>query len=109
MCRAFNRTSGEWCARRAPYERTPRAQLEAELRRVQSGGQRIDPSLSHPRARLEVPWLGDFQDGAPWVYGVVVDSVNVNVFEYAPVRSGSDAPMVCLKRMLSGSLLTGPL
>ena len=42
-------------------------------------------------------------------HGVIVDSVNVKVLEYAPVRSGSDAPMVCLKRMVSASLLTGPV
>ena len=40
-------------------------------------------------------------------YGVVVDSVNVSVFAYEPVRSGSVAPMCCLKPMLTGSLETG--
>ena len=43
------------------------------------------------------------------LYGVVVDSVNVSVLLYAPVRSGSDAPIACLKRIVSGSLLAGPL
>ena len=32
-------------------------------------------------------------------YGVVVDSVNVSVFEYAPVRSASLAPIGCLNAM----------
>ena len=40
-------------------------------------------------------------------YGVVVDSVNVSVFEYAPVRSASVAPMCCLNAIVTGSLETG--
>ena len=40
-------------------------------------------------------------------YGVVVDSVNVSVLEYVPVRSASPAPMCCLKLIVTGSLETG--
>ena len=35
-------------------------------------------------------------------YGVVVHSVNVSVFEYAPVRSASVAPMCCLNVIVTG-------
>ena len=42
------------------------------------------------------------------VHGAVVDNVNVSVLLYVPVLSGSDAPIVCLKRTVSVSLLTGP-
>ena len=39
--------------------------------------------------------------------GVVVDNVNVSVFEYAPVRSASVASMCCLNAIVTGSLDTG--
>ena len=42
-------------------------------------------------------------------YGFVVESVNVSVLLYVPVRSGSPAPMDCLKATVTGSLLTGPV
>src|SRR5262249_34195158 len=42
-------------------------------------------------------------------YGVVVDSVNVSVLAYVPVRSGSFWPIVCLKPIVSTSLLIGAL
>ena len=42
-------------------------------------------------------------------YGFVVESVNVSVLLYVPVRSGSPAPMACLKATVTGSLLTGPV
>ena len=42
-------------------------------------------------------------------YGVVVLSVNVSVFEYAPVRSASVAPMCWVNRIVTGSLETGPV
>ena len=45
-------------------------------------------------------------DGAP--YGFVVESVNVSVLLYVPVRRASPAPMACLKATVTGSLLTGP-
>ena len=45
-------------------------------------------------------------DGAP--YGFVVESVNVSVLLYVPVRRASLAPMACLKATVTGSLLTGP-
>ena len=41
-------------------------------------------------------------------YGVVVDSVNVSVLLYAPVRSASLAPMCCWNASVTASLLTGP-
>src|SRR5262249_2532777 len=41
-------------------------------------------------------------------YGAVVDSVNVSVFEYVPVRSGSLAPIACLKPSATLPLDTGP-
>src|SRR4051812_47076979 len=41
-------------------------------------------------------------------HGVVVDSVNVSVFEYAPVRSASEAPMACWNVTVTASLDTGP-
>src|SRR5262245_12317268 len=40
-------------------------------------------------------------------YGVVVDSVNVSVLLYVPVRSASLAPMCCLKPTVTTSLDTG--
>ena len=42
-------------------------------------------------------------------YGFVVDSVNVSVFAYAPVRNGSLAPIVCLKPIVTRSFEIGPL
>ena len=45
-------------------------------------------------------------DSAP--YGFVVESVNVSVLLYVPVRRASLAPMACLKATVAGSLLTGP-
>src|SRR3954453_12185042 len=42
-------------------------------------------------------------------YGVVVESVNVSVLLYVPVRKASEAPMACLKATATGSLLTGAL
>ena len=42
-------------------------------------------------------------------YGVVVDSVNVSVFEYAPVRSASLAPIGCLNAMSTRSFDVGPV
>ena len=45
-------------------------------------------------------------DSAP--YGFVVESVNVSVLLYVPVRRASPAPMACLKATVTGSLLTGP-
>jgi hypothetical protein len=41
-------------------------------------------------------------------YGFVVESVNVSVLLYVPVRRASLAPMACLKATDTGSLLTGP-
>ena len=41
-------------------------------------------------------------------YGFVVESVNVSVLLYVPVRRASPAPMACLKATVTGSLLTGP-
>ena len=41
-------------------------------------------------------------------YGVVVDSVNVSVLLYEPVRSGSSAPIGCLSAIVTWSLATGP-
>ena len=66
-------------------------------------------------ARSDV--LGSDGDGtagrfrrAPSVrYGVVVDRVNVSVFAYVPVRSGSLAPIDCLKPSVTASLEIGPL
>ena len=46
-------------------------------------------------------------DSAP--YGFVVESVNVSVLLYVPVRRASLAPMACLKATVTGSLLTGPV
>src|SRR5262249_11515566 len=46
--------------------------------------------------------------GAPAIpYGVVVDSVNVIVLLYEPVRSASVESMCCLKPIVTGSLETG--
>ena len=45
---------------------------------------------------------------AELAHGVVVDSVNVSVLLYAPVRSASLAPIDCLKPIVATSLLTGP-
>ena len=42
------------------------------------------------------------------LYGFVVESVNVSVLLYVPVRRASLAPMACLKATDTGSLLTGP-
>src|SRR4051795_4219348 len=54
------------------------------------------PALAHdPSARIN--------------YGVVVDNVNVSVFEYDPVRSGSFALTSWLNCSESWSLDTGPL
>src|SRR3954454_2436481 len=41
-------------------------------------------------------------------YGFVVESVNVSVLLYVPVRRASPEPMACLKATVTGSLLTGP-
>src|SRR4051812_38784642 len=43
------------------------------------------------------------------IYGLVVESVNVTVRAYVPVRSGSAAPMCWLNAMLTGALETGAL
>ena len=40
-------------------------------------------------------------------YGAVVDSVNVSVLLYVPVRSGSLAPIVCLNVSVSAEFETG--
>ena len=40
---------------------------------------------------------------------MVVDSVNVSVFEYAPVRSASLAPIGCLNAMSTRSFDVGPV
>src|SRR5690242_7206302 len=40
---------------------------------------------------------------------MVVDSVNVSVFEYDPVRSASLAPIDCLNSIVTASLDTGAL
>ncbi len=40
-------------------------------------------------------------------YGVVVDSVNVSVLLYAPVRSASVAPIDCLNLTVTASLEVG--
>ena len=42
-------------------------------------------------------------------HGVVVDSVNVSVLEYVPVRNASFALMCCLNVIVTGSLDTGAL
>ena len=42
-------------------------------------------------------------------YGFVVDSVNVSVLLYVPVRSGSVAPIDCLSAIVTGSLDVGPV
>jgi hypothetical protein len=44
----------------------------------------------------------------PGRYGVVVESVNVSVLPYAPVRSASFAPIPWRKPSVTASLLTGP-
>ena len=41
-------------------------------------------------------------------YGVVVESVNVSVLAYVPVRSASPAATDCLKSIVTASLETGP-
>jgi hypothetical protein len=38
---------------------------------------------------------------------VVVESVNVSVFAYVPVRSASPAPTCCLNPIVTASLATG--
>ena len=45
------------------------------------------------------------REGDP--YGFVVESVNVSVLAYVPVRSGSFAPIDCLKSIVTASLETG--
>ena len=40
-------------------------------------------------------------------YGVVVESVNVSVLLYVPVRRGSVAPIACLNVIVTGSFETG--
>ena len=45
---------------------------------------------------------------APSGHGVVVDSVNVSVLQYVPVRSASLAPIGCLNSSVTASLETGP-
>ena len=42
------------------------------------------------------------------LYGFVVESVNVSVLLYVPVRSGSLAPIDCLKPIVTASLEVGP-
>ena len=51
----------------------------------------------HPRA-----------SGPLRAYGAVVDSVNVSVLAYAPVRSASVAAIACRNESVTASLLTGP-
>ena len=60
-------------------------------------------SCETPRAGAEAPArvrLG---------YGVVVESVNVSVLLYEPVRSGSLAAIDCLNSIGTASLDTGPV
>ena len=45
--------------------------------------------------------------GPPTDYGLVVLEVNVSVFEYAPVRSGSVDPMCWVKLIVTGTVETG--
>jgi glycine/D-amino acid oxidase-like deaminating enzyme len=56
-------------------------------------------------------WLGTAEFDRPEAsrgrYGVVVDNVNVNVFAYTPVRSGSDASIDCRRRIVRTSWLAG--
>src|SRR5262245_17786226 len=57
-----------------------------------------------------LPNGGPAQEGGPAVserYGVVVDSVNVSVLEYVPVRSASLAPIACLNVAVTDSLEVG--
>src|SRR3954470_16488494 len=42
------------------------------------------------------------------LYGCVVDSVNVSVFEYVPVRSGSLAAIGCVNVIVDVACDTGP-
>jgi hypothetical protein len=51
---------------------------------------------------------GDGAVGEAVGYGVVVESVNVRVFEYAPVRSGSVDPMCCRNETVTASFAVGP-
>ena len=50
---------------------------------------------------------GDRIDRPPLHHGVVVDSVNVSVLPYAPVRSPSVAAIDCLKSIVTGVCPTG--
>src|SRR5690349_2598939 len=63
------------------------------------------PSYRDLEERLmRKPWSWRHLHG----YGVVVLSVNVSVFAYAPVRSASVEAIGCLKLTVTGSLETGP-
>lgn len=66
------------------------ARVDARSRRVPAGGGPADTRRS------------------TLVYGVVVDTVNVNVLLYAPVRSACDAPMCWRSPIVTVSLLIGP-
>ena len=82
--------------------RAPRPQRGTAQERRRAGQ---DP---HARRRLE-PQPRDLRGRGPLrPHGAVVDNVNVSVFAYVPVRSGSFAATDCRNAIVTGSLETGP-
>lgn len=78
-------------------------------RREQRGGGTPQETLCAPKVKrrpLARPALVGPE--AVGTYGVVVESVNVSVLLYAPVRSASLAPIDCLNSSVTPSLLIGP-
>src|SRR5262245_4077452 len=76
------------------------------MRKARLSQAKLQPSSHKWRKVGTVPHKGDCPHSN---YGAVVESVNVSVVEYAPVRSGSFAAIGCLKPIANSSLETGPV
>jgi hypothetical protein len=90
----------------------PRPQATGEHCQACDGGDPAHAATVGRRRRPPHPTLVGSRRtkvGSPLPYGFVVDSVNVNVVEYDPVRSGSFAPMCCENATVTGSLEIGPV
>ena len=113
------RARGPAADRRRALQRGDRRR--ARGRRADGQAPRVQPARqarpARPRAGRDLR-LRERADRAPRLtsaaalncnYGVVVDSVYVSVFEYAPVRSGSVALIACVNVTVTTSLETGPV